>query len=60
MNAFWASENFDAFMFPLLFPAGKLSRKTPVMNGPVFEDQSKVNRTGAPEGQRRKKPLDGA
>jgi hypothetical protein len=41
MNAFWASENFDAFMLPLLLPAGRLSRKTPIKNGPVFGDQSK-------------------
>ncbi|WP_206683980.1 hypothetical protein, partial [Rhizobium daejeonense] len=25
---------------PLLFPAGNLTRKTPVMNDPVFGDQS--------------------
>lgn len=33
MNAFCASENFD---LPLLFPAGKLQRKTPVMNWSSF------------------------
>ncbi|ADY68046.1 hypothetical protein AGROH133_14690 (plasmid) [Agrobacterium tumefaciens] len=37
MNDFWASENFDAFMLPLLVPTGKLSRKTPVMNWSSFQ-----------------------
>ena len=44
MNAFRTSENFDAFILPLLFPAGKLLRKTPVMHGPILGDQSTVRR----------------
>lgn len=31
---------------PLLFPAGNLTRKTPVMNDPVFGDQRNPNKAG--------------
>lgn len=30
----------DAFILPLLFPDGKFPRRTPLMDGPVFGDQS--------------------
>jgi len=33
-------------MLPFLFPAGKLPRKTPVKNGPVFGDQSNQSNLG--------------
>lgn len=44
-----ASENFDAFMLPLRLPAGRLSRKTPIMKGLDFGDQSMDEMVG-PEG----------
>jgi hypothetical protein len=44
MNAFCASENFEAFIYvPLLSQPGKLWRKTPASNG--FGDQISRNRS---------------
>src|SRR4051812_34585309 len=43
MNAFCASENFDAFIASAPLPAGKLQRNTPILNGPVSGDQIRAN-----------------
>ena len=40
MNAFCASENFDAFIALRSFPASGNNRKTLAKNDPVFRDQS--------------------
>jgi hypothetical protein len=36
MDAFWASENCDAFIVFRSSNQGKISRKTLTLNGPVF------------------------
>lgn len=40
MNAFWASENFDAFIASAPLPSREFNAETPLMNDPVFGDQS--------------------
>jgi hypothetical protein len=42
MNAFCASENFDAFIALRSFPASGNNRKTLARNDPVFRVQSKI------------------
>jgi len=41
MNAFWASENFEAFIALRSSPAKESPRKTLARNDPVFRAQSR-------------------
>jgi len=47
MNAFWASENFDAFIVFRSSQPGRVRRKTLTRNDPVFRDQITAQRFSA-------------
>lgn len=48
MNAFCASENFEAFIVLRSSSQRMLPRKTPLLNGPVFGDQSRSAQSWLP------------